>query len=147
MPGKGENEVPMERREAREAGSGHSRQHSAGISAAGIDALLPKSSHTRSDSEVSADSSATFVVHVLPDHVPDSEVKEGSNSFTDSDTVPFRSAPVGMGDDWEGQYQRIRHFSGMTFDYVRMRAVQELNLLSRQWRMYVTVVHDRETYM
>ena len=116
--------------ERREAGGGHCRNNSAGITA-----LLDKSSHTRTHSEMSSDSSATFVVNV----VPDGEVGEGSASFTDSDTVPFRTAADELSDDWEGQKQHLQQFSGTAYLYVRRRAAQERNLLSRQWRMYVTV--------
>ena len=140
--------APSTRREARaDASAGHVRQLSAGISAASMSELLPKTSHTRSQSQTSNDSCATFVVNNVPEYAPENDGVEGPASFTDSDSVRFTAAADGIIDDWEGLEQGLVN-SLYPMRYMRKRAVQEWNLLSRQWRMYVTVrvcvVHHSE---
>lgn len=132
--------APSTRREARaDASAGHVRQLSAGISAASMSELLPKTSHTRSQSQTSNDSCATFVVNNVPEYAPENDGVEGPASFTDSDSVRFTAAADGIIDDWEGLEQgRVNSLYPMR--YMRKRAVQEWNLLSRQWRMYVTCI-------
>jgi hypothetical protein len=104
---------------------GHARNNSAGINA-----LMKKTLHNRTHSEVSeADSTTTFIVNVLPEY-------DGA-SYTDSDTVPFTPAD-GLGEECEGQTQCSMR-AGAACSFVRRRAAQEWNLLCMQWRMYVMV--------